>query len=173
MEQNWIYANTKDNKARFLLGEKGKKCLICIGINPSTANPDKLDNTLTTVRRFALALDYDSWLMLNVYPQRATNPNQLHTEMNVEYHKQNLKQMEAFLKTGKYDMWAAWGTLIRKRKYLRACLKDIVDLSSKYSANWYIMGKQSKSGHPHHPLYLSKDLKLKAFNVKEYMENLV
>jgi len=31
----WIYKNTSDNSARFVLGESGKKPLICFGINAS------------------------------------------------------------------------------------------------------------------------------------------
>jgi len=50
MKSHWLYSKTSDNKARFLLGEKGNKTLICIGINPSTAEPDNLDRTLTVVK---------------------------------------------------------------------------------------------------------------------------
>ena len=51
MAKNCIYSNTSNNKARFLLGEKGSKSLICIGINPSTAEPNNLDNTLKLILR--------------------------------------------------------------------------------------------------------------------------
>lgn len=50
---NWIYKHTKDNTSRFVLGEIGAKNLICIGINPSTATPESLDNTLKKVQKFA------------------------------------------------------------------------------------------------------------------------
>ena len=39
---------------RYILGTAGKKPLITIGINPSTAEPDNLDNTLKSVERIAL-----------------------------------------------------------------------------------------------------------------------
>lgn len=172
MKENWIYTNTDDNKARFLLGEKGDRTLTCIGINPSTAEPDKLDNTLTTVKRFSYDLGYDSWLMLNVYPQRSTNPNKLDETINHYYHLENLKQIESILlSSGIFDIWAAWGTNIKKRKYLLSCLNDIVSLTSKYSVKWYSIGIKSKEeGHPHHPLYLSKNLKIELFNINEYLE---
>ncbi|PIZ75343.1 hypothetical protein COY05_04380 [Candidatus Peregrinibacteria bacterium CG_4_10_14_0_2_um_filter_38_24] len=170
MKSHWLYSKTSDNKARFLLGEKGNKTLICIGINPSTAEPDNLDRTLTVVKRFSRDLKYNSWLMLNVYPQRATNPNNLDLEINSEYHFENLKQIETFLKTGKFDIWAAWGTNISKRKYLFSCLKDIVSITKKHSINWHTIGKKSKEGHPHHPLYLDKKLGLDSFDIKEYLQ---
>lgn len=170
MNDNWIYSKTKDNKARFLLGEKGSNTLICIGINPSTATPEKLDNTLSTVKRFSHDLGYDSWLMLNVYPQRATNPNDLDEVLNSKYHHQNLEQIESILKNGSCDIWAAWGTLIKKRKYLWGCLADIYQLTAKHSILWHTIGNKSKEGHPHHPLYLNKDLKLDRFDIAEYMK---
>lgn len=42
----WIYAPAFYSEYRYILGTRGKKPLICIGINPSTAKPDDLDNTL-------------------------------------------------------------------------------------------------------------------------------
>ncbi|HMW07137.1 MAG TPA: DUF1643 domain-containing protein [Leptospiraceae bacterium] len=173
MKSNWIYSNTQGNKARFLLGEKGNKTLVCIGINPSIAEPEKLDNTLKVVKRFSKDLGYDSWLMLNVYPQRATNPNELDFEINMDYHRENLFQINKILKHGNYDIWAAWGTIIKKRKYLVSCLKDIYMITRKYSLKWNKIGRLSKEGHPHHPLYLNRNLKLEQFDIDNYLNRLV
>lgn len=172
MKSNWIYSNTKNNKARFILGEKGKKTLICFGINPSTATPSKLDNTLSVVRRFSHDLGYDSWIMLNLYPQRSTNPNNLDKNINNKYHTENLKQIKQILKKDNCDIWAAWGTIIEKRNYLFDCLVDIYKISEIYSINWYMIGKKSKKGHPHHPLYLNRNLKLERFDIKKYLKKI-
>lgn len=172
MNNLWIYKNTKDNAARFLLGERGTKTLICIGINASTAEPGKLDNTLATVKRFSLDLGYDSWLMLNVYAQRATDPNLLHQIINKELHKKNLRYIDWAFRNGHSDIWAAWGTLINKRRYLPSCLKDIHALSKRHNLNWFNMGPLCKSGHPHHPLYLSKNLSLEKFDMDRYIVSL-
>lgn len=171
MHNNWIYENTCDNRHRFLLGEQGQKTLICSGINPSTAEPGNLDNTLTTVRRFAKDLGYDSWLMINVYPQRATNPNDLDFEIDDRLHQQNLRAIDSIMRAGKTDVWAAWGTLIHKRKYLSKCLEDIYRLSLQYNISWYSIGKITKDGHPHHPLYIRKDCVLENFNMQQYMKS--
>lgn len=170
MNNNWVYSNTKDNKARFLLGEKGANTLICIGINPSTAIPGDLDPTLSTVKRFSSDLGYDSWLMLNVYPQRATNPKNIDMVLNNEFHNENMKQISSVLKSGKHDIWAAWGASIIKRKYLFLCLNDIYHLTNKYSINWYSLGEKTKAGHPHHPLYLKKTCKLDKFDIDTYIK---
>ena len=49
-------------------GAGGRRPLVCIGINPSTAQPGALDPTLKSVERLANANGFDSWIMFNVYP---------------------------------------------------------------------------------------------------------
>ena len=71
----WLYVPPYYTEYRYILGTRGENPLICIGINPSTAQPGDLDNTLKSVERIALGNGYDSFTMFNVYPQRATDPN--------------------------------------------------------------------------------------------------
>lgn len=80
---NWIYEKNSDNTSRYVLGTVGTNPLICIGVNPSTAEPGNLDNTLKSVTRICEANGYDSWIMLNLYPQRATNPNEMHEHSDI------------------------------------------------------------------------------------------
>ncbi len=170
---SWIYENTENNKARFILGEPGKKTLACIGVNPSTAEPNNLDNTLTCVRRFAYGFGYDSWIMLNLYPQRATCPDDLHDRCDFELHKENLRNLENLLAMYKMDFWAAWGTLIEKRPYLKDCLFDMYEILNKFESNWYTIGRRSKAGHPHHPLYLRKTYGLDNFDIEKYIKDTI
>ena len=60
--KKWIYAPNFYSEYRYILGTRGKKPLICIGINPSTARPDALDNTLKSVERIALGNGFDSFV---------------------------------------------------------------------------------------------------------------
>ena len=64
--EKWLYVPDYYADYRYILGTRGKNPLICIGINPSTAAPDDLDNTLKSVSRIAAANNYDSWIMFNV-----------------------------------------------------------------------------------------------------------
>lgn len=166
---SWIYSQGKRNRERYLLGESGNKTLLCIGINPSTAEPNKLDNTLNRVKNRTISLGYDSWIMINIYPQRATDPNDLHKQMNRRIHKENLKNIRELFKNNSYDIWAAWGTLINKRSYLHHCLKDIVKLIGQDN-RWITIGKKSKNGHPHHPLYLKNNLPVDDFDIYSYLK---
>ncbi len=166
----WLYEKNKDNTVRYVLGVKGENPLVCIGINPSTAEPDKLDNTLKSVERVAKTNGYDGWIMLNVYPQRATDPNNLHERRDYDSHCNNLEQIEKIMKEYQPDIWAAWGTIITRKDYLLNCLYRIVDLSKAYNCKWFSAGTISKKGHPHHPLYLKKDVKLDSFDIDGYIQ---
>ena len=74
----WLYVPNTYSEYRYILGTRGQKSLICVGINPSTAAPDALDPTLQSAQRIALNNGYDSFLMFNVYAQRATRPIMYH-----------------------------------------------------------------------------------------------
>ena len=80
--KKWLYAPNFYSEYRYILGTRGKNPLICIGINPSTAEPDNLDNTLKSVERIALGNGFDSFIMFNVYAQRATDPDAMEKECN-------------------------------------------------------------------------------------------
>ncbi len=170
---HWLYAPNFYSEYRYILGTRGQNPLICIGINPSTAQPGDLDNTLKSVERIALGNGFDSFIMFNVYAQRATDPDAMERTCNTQLHAENMKAFEYVLSISKEPaVWAAWGTIIEKRAYLPACLRDMLSIGQAYKANWYCAGAVSKKGHPHHPLYLRKDEKLKSFDIEAYLTNL-
>ena len=167
----WLYAPNFYSEYRYILGTRGQKPLICIGINPSTAQPDDLDNTLKSVQRIALGNGYDSFLMFNVYAQRATDPDAMEKVCNPLLHRENMEAFRYVLSLSDSPaIWAAWGAVIEKRGYLKDCVRDMLDIGRKYGAQWYCAGAITKKGHPHHPLYLRKDEKLRPFDVEHYLD---
>ena len=171
--QKWLYAPNFYSEYRYILGTRGRKPLICIGVNPSTARPDALDNTLKSVERIALGNGYDSFLMFNVYAQRATDPNAMEKTLNPLLHRENMAAFRYVLSLSPEPaVWAAWGAVIEKRGYLSQCVRDMLDIGKEYGARWYCAGAITKKGHPHHPLYLRKDEPLKPFPVEPYLETL-
>ena len=171
--EKWLYAPNFYSEYRYILGTRGENRLICIGIHPSTAKPGDLDNTLKSVERIALGNGFDSFLMFNVYAQRATNPDAMEKQCNQALHRENLEAFRYVLSISEAPaVWAAWGTIIEKRDYLPRCLRDMLEVGESYGANWYCAGAVSKKGHPHHPLYLRKDEKLKPFDVAAYLETM-
>ncbi len=171
----WLYVPDYYTDYRYILGTRGKDPLICIGINPSTAAPGDLDNTLKSVARIAAGNGYDSWIMFNVYAQRATDPDDMDTVLNERLHRENMRAFEYILKNVGEGVspavWAAWGTIIEKRPYLKDCVLDMVRLGREYGAKWYSVGKRSVKGHPHHPLYLRRDAPTEELDIVSYLEN--
>lgn len=156
----WIYERDDNNVNRYSLGqifdERGRT-LICFGINPSTACPDCLDNTINKIIKIARFNGYENWIMLNIYPQRATNPDDLHKIADEPIIKRNLEIISHNLDTFKEsDILFAYGNLISKRKYLKGCLNQITELLKAKNKKVYII-KLTKEGNPVHPLYQKND----------------
>ncbi len=162
----WLYVPDHYSEYRYILGTRGERPLICIGVNPSTAVPGRLDNTLKSAERIALGNGYDSFIMFNVYAQRATVPDDMDRELNPLLHEENLRAFSWVLsRSGEAPaVWAAWGAVIEKRPWLPRCVRDMAETGQRFQARWFTAGPRSKAGHPHHPLYLKKDSVLEPFD---------
>ena len=158
---SWIYRTSDDNKYRYALGEikdTPDRLLFCIGINPSKATPEKLDPTANRIDKIAKANGYDSWIILNISAQIATDPNEMNEAdgENTTFQRENIEIINAlFNKYGNCsDILFAYGDLIGKRPYLEKYLCEIINVikTSKYGGNCYCLGK-TKAGNARHPLY--------------------
>lgn len=165
---DWLYERTEDNSARFVLGIRGDNPLVCFGINPSTAEPNSLDPTVNCVRNVATSNGFDSFIMLNVHPQRATNPNDLHDPYLPELKAINERRIAALIAGRELMLWAAWGALITKRAYLPSLAQCIARLPELQRCHWVSRGKATKDGHPHHPLYVKRDAPFQPLGVEWY-----
>lgn len=96
------------------------------------------------------------------------------TTLNEKLHRENMRAFEYILSNVGEGVspavWAAWGTIIEKRGYLRDCVLDMVSLGQQHGAHWVSAGKKSKKGHPHHPLYLRKDELTESFDIEAYLD---
>ena len=197
MQKGWLYEyevgeeyrrnyNCELTDVRYVLGEQfdmdKQSALICIGINPSMAMPNFLDPTLKRVQEYAKRSgEYGAWYMLNVYPQRATNPNNMDTDdnYNMEIHLRNLVAIKKMLSTiDNADVWCAWGATISdpKRTYLSDLLfgnenKNLKGIIGLFNGNYHFKayGATTK-GYPKHPLLIGKGAKLKTLNEVELKE---
>ena len=89
----------ENSSNRFLLGKKGKRNLLCIGINPNSANQQKLDPTSKNVSRIAKNQGYDGWFLMNLYPKRTPKVALLETKVDRDLCKENLDFITDFLKS--------------------------------------------------------------------------
>ena len=148
-----------DDTERFILGESGANPIICFGINPSTANDIKYDPTILKIRKIASENNCDGWVMLNLYPQRATNPNDMHIEADNDLKIKNYKAIRSVFNTYPNALTlASWGNAIGKRKYLKDCLKEILAIAP--DRKWVCRGKLTVKGNPRHQLYVPDNTKL-------------
>ncbi len=157
----WIYEINEDNSARFALGQifnPNGKTLLCFGINPSTACPECLDNTIRKVVKIGKHNAYENWIMLNIYPQRATNPDDMHLERDenlVKLNQLHIKQIvEKYVNA---DVLLAYGNLISKRSYLKVCLEEIMAFLKDEKGKAIKVIKITKDNNPVHPLYQSNE----------------
>ena len=166
----WLFVPNRYTEYRYILGTRGEKPLVCVGINPSTARPDALDPTLQSVQRIALSNGFDSFLMFNVSAQRATDPDDMDETLYMPLHRENLRAFDYLLTLSpSVAIWAAWGAIIEKRAYLFECVSDLAKIGERRGARWITFGPRSKRGHPHHPLYLRKDAVPEDFDIRAYL----
>ena len=169
--EKWLFVPCAYEEYRYILGTRGENPLIVIGINPSTAAPDRLDPTLKSAQRIAISNGYDSFMMMNVCAQRATSPKDMDECPDERLQAENLKAFAYLLSRQVHpSVWAAWGNLIETRSYLLSFAQDMIRLGEKHGAQWFCCGPVSRKGHPHHPLYLKADEPLAPFDARGYLE---
>ncbi len=140
------------DECRFVLKQTGKKPLIVIGLNPSTANANESDATMRRIMGYAERNGFDSFIMFNLYPQRTTNPNGLDSELDESKHESNLEAIKDSIKgIENPTILLGYGNNIRIRGYLKKCLKDIIGILMEYTPSFVKIGQYTKMGVPRHP----------------------
>lgn len=126
-----------------------KQSAVFVGLNPSTADATRDDNTIRRCIGFARQWGFGGLVMVNLFPLRSRSPKALPGPLNQEAEAANRAAViEACEQAG--ILIACWGSawLARDRGV------EYLDLASK----WHCLG-QTKSGAPRHPLYLASDTK--------------
>ncbi len=159
---------------RYALGNLSYNNFVIFGINPSKATNVIPDLTISKIKTFAENEHCDGWLMLNLYPQIATNPKCLDNELNESYHESNLKIIhDLFKELGPQpEIFAGWGNLIKSRSYFKKCLKDIYEITKQYNPMWLHFDTLTNDGHPKHPSRLGYEVKKFEFDIETYINNL-
>lgn len=166
-----IYSNAQDDQWRFSLGKSGKRNLIVIGLNPSTATKEKSDTTIAKVEVAANQAGFDGFVMLNLYPVRSTDFNALPKEVNTEAFVENLVKIEAVVAAESQPViWAAWGENIMAREFFVAASKELFSRLEKYGVSWQRFGSLTQTGHPRHPSRLHYAWKFSPFDTIGYVK---
>ena len=166
----WVYIG--DDSERYVLGQPGERNVLVFGVNPSSAKPGADDPTIRNVRRIVKNIKKaDGWIMMNLYPQRTSNPDALIE--NKILLENNLKVVRAVWKTFSFEsIWCAWGNMIERfdTPFLYESLQQIYGVLDE-DVLWEYYGGLTKNGHPRHPLYMSLSERFYRLNVHEYLRN--
>lgn len=157
--EKYINTNPKvsNEKYRYLL-ELRTECLInsenhlvVICMNPSTADDKITDATTNEIIRTMFIMGYKGFTLFNLYPERATNPNDL-TSFSDQYMNDNIQVISDFLNDNPdiTEVWGAWGN-ISKDPLIRG-KEEILDLLNERNIRVFYFGQLTKKNEPPHPL---------------------
>ncbi|THT96053.1 DUF1643 domain-containing protein [Lampropedia puyangensis] len=159
-----IYHPDENDQWRYTLGRSGAKPLITIGLNPSTATQERLDPTVTRVERVGLQNGFDGFIMLNLYPVRATKYEDLPATADPVAYQRNLQAIERVIAAHpKAVLWAAWGDSIGARTYFGQARDDLYGLLAKHNPAWHHFGTLTDKGNPRHPSRLQYNWEFSPF----------
>jgi hypothetical protein len=151
-----IYHSDQNDQWRYTLGRSGARPLLVIGLNPSTATQEKLDPTVTRVEKVAQQCGFDGFVMLNLYPVRATNPQDLPSKADPVAYERNLEDhRESRRSIPQSHLWAAWGETVVNRTYFLRARDTLHERLAQYQPQWRRFGELTANGHPRHPSRLN------------------
>lgn len=153
---DYFFPKKYDNHKRFILGRKGTNPLVVIGMNPSAASEEYSDRTVNKIIRVSRQRNHEGWFMLNIYPERATNQNDLDDYSETLSRENCAMIIDFLLRNNIKEVWGAWGnlehnSLLKGKQMLLGELK-------KNGISIYHFDKLTQKGNPRHPLYMNKKL---------------
>ena len=168
-----IYQSAADNACRFALGRSGRRTLVVVGLNPSTATREKSDPTAAKVERVARAYGYDGFVLVNLCPVRATDCRTLPATVEPGLLKANLEAIgHVAASVQDLILWAAWGAPILTRPILVSAAVAITACVERFRPGWRHFGPLTVGGHPRHPSRLSHAWTFAPFDVADYLTRL-
>ncbi len=142
-----------DTTIRFVLARPGRRNIMAIGLNPSTANSERLDPTSRNIQQIAVQHGYDGWFLVNLYPKRYPKPKDLPKRQNTALSLDNINVIKKLLSGETFiidDVWLCWGNHVHDHSYLKQQSEQILDLLAKYKKQPLCIGKTSFN-QPMHP----------------------
>ena len=162
-----------DSDKRFMLGKSGAKELLAIGLNPSTANEDKLDPTSRNIQTIAANNGCDGWWLVNLYARRTSKPKNLPKKINKDLANQNVDFIKQLLNNDSYSIskvLCCWGNHIEDHAYLQDQAYKIINLAKASGYSCQCIGI-TRLGNPYHPSPMAINRFLGGINniiLKEY-----
>lgn len=149
---------SKCRKYRYALWriwDNTKPKVMFIGLNPSTADENTDDNTITRCTNFAKNWGYGGFYMTNLFAYRSTDKSQLYC-VDEPVGNDNDKYIIKYAKLSE-KVIAAWGNdggFLERSKIVSDLISPLFCLEI------------NQTGEPKHPLYVRSDMELKEYKRK-------
>lgn len=146
--------NPAETTHRFVLGNTSRASpdappLIAICMNPSYADHGQADKTVNRLIRASIEHGYAGWVMLNLYPERSTDPASL-SAFDPALSTANCAVIEPIFKQYRAtEALGAWGGL--KHKTLRLAKRDVLITLDRLGVRLFSFDEPTAGGDPRHP----------------------
>jgi hypothetical protein len=133
---------------RMAHGSGAPNPLFVLGMNPSYADEVASDVTVNRVIAASAQLGYSGWLMLNLYPERASSPAKLHA-FDQAMSDDNCSVIEYFINEfGVREIFGAWGDL--PNATIRRAKPPVLRTVASLGARIFYFGQLTGKGEPRH-----------------------
>lgn len=163
MNENRLYIG--DDKECYAIGEPGKYNLLVVGLSPTDATSE--NPTIKRIRKITEKYGYYGWIMVNLYPARIADSDNLPDKMDASISGRNIEVIKNL--QNEYVLgavYAIWGDDFNERDYLPIECQKIVNVIRDIS--WYTRG-MTRYGHPKHPIKVTYAHEMKWFPVQDYL----
>ncbi len=156
MEKDAEIDETGDYRYRLTrIWEESKERILFILLNPSTADGEEDDDTITTLINRSKNWGYGSIVVVNLYSYRATSPEELKEVPDPVGEETDEHILRAAEESDK--IVCAWGNNAEDER-----AEEVVKLLQNRNHKLYCF-ETTNEGHPHHTRGISLGTKLKAF----------
>lgn len=122
--------------------------LVVLGMNPSYANNTISDATVNRVAEASIQLGYSGWAIVNLYPERATQPKNLGA-FDQRLCDDNCIQIERFIKSyGIDESFGAWGN--PPNATIRLAKPQVLRVVRGLGVRIFHFGNLTTKGEPRH-----------------------
>ncbi|WEG08629.1 DUF1643 domain-containing protein [Microbacterium horticulturae] len=124
--------------------------LVAVGMNPSYADDRVADKTVNRVIRASVEHGYSGWIMLNLYPERATRPKDLRPYDAGLSAANCAAIVEVLAVHGATELLGAWGGLVHAT--IRRAKRDVLGQLSSIGVRLFSLDPPTAGGQPRHPM---------------------
>lgn len=146
------------------LNPENDKLAVVIGLNPSKANNEQSDNTVTRLENYFEKEGYGKLIIYNIFQNYSTNPIGICAETATDFSENSIQ--EQLKKADKIVL--AYGLDEVYKSYIENCLNNIMEYKDKFYC--FCKKEEDKNPTPIHPRALGYNWLLKKYDIKGFLD---